>query len=77
MSKELTDRQVAAKLISRQLQAICGLTLADISDTPTVCEQLDLMEEHCANAYNDDPLSQYEELAADCAVVIMQDAGIE
>lgn len=71
----MTNRQIATRLINQQIQAICGLSLADLPDTPTVCNAIDSMEEHCAEAMNDELLSHYQELASEYACEILEEEG--
>ena len=74
---DLTDRQIARKLMGKAIRDLTDgrIHIDDMADGCIMSEQLDYMEEEVSIADTTTPMSELEEIAQDCAVEILLDAG--
>ncbi|MDB4314519.1 hypothetical protein N9955_00670 [bacterium] len=77
MTDELTDRQIAHRLIAQAIHTLSNgaAHIRDMSDGPVMRDQLDLMEDEVEGADSMTPMNDLHEIAQDCAVEILLDAG--
>ena len=75
--KELTDRQVARRLIGKAIRDLTDgkAHIDDMADNCIMSEQLGYMQDEVSDADTTTPMSELEEIAQGCAVEILLDAG--